>query len=441
MAESSTTPSSSPSSTGPSPAGSGPAGAGNAAFVFILVMVALDMVAFGIIAPVLPDLIRQFEGGDFARASDITGYLLLAWNAMQFVFSPILGAWSDRFGRRPIILLSCFGLGIDYIVMALAPTLGWLFLGRIISGITASNISTAYAYVTDVTPREKRTKPFGLVSAAFGLGFVIGPAIGGYLGNTNLRAPFWAAAALSLINSLYGFFVLPESLPKERRAKSAWHMANPLGALSLLRSHRELAGLSVVVTLYYLAHNSLPSVWALYTEYRYTWSHGDVGLSLAVVGVCAAIVSGALVGPFVKRFGERRSLLSGLLFGTLGFAGFALATRGWIVMSVIPFIALWGIAAPAIQSLMSRRVDPSSQGKLQGAINSIRAVTGMVGPVLFTQIFAVAIAPRFGFHLPGAPYYLAALLLGASLLLAVYVTRPTGAAQPSAETSTSLDSD
>ena len=430
MAEATTTPTSSSSSSGP----------GSAAFVFILVMVTLDMVAFGIIAPVLPDLIRQFEGGDFGRASDITGYLLLAWNAMQFIFSPVLGALSDRFGRRPIILLSCFGLGMDYIVMALAPTLGWLFLGRIISGITASNISTAYAYVTDVTPREKRTKPFGLVSAAFGLGFVIGPAIGGYLGNTNLRAPFWAAAALSLINSLYGFFVLPESLPKERRAKSAWHMANPLGALSLLRSHRELAGLSVVVTLYYLAHNSLPSVWALYTEYRYTWSHGDVGLSLAVVGVCAAIVSGALVGPFVKRFGERRSLFSGLVFGTLGFAGFALATRGWIVMSVIPFIALWGIAAPAIQSLMSRRVDPSSQGKLQGAINSIRAVTGMVGPVLFTQIFAVAIAPRFGFHLPGAPYYLAALLLGASLLLAVYVTRPTGAAQSAVETSTSADS-
>jgi len=430
MAEATTTPTSSSSSSGP----------GSAAFVFILVMVTLDMVAFGIIAPVLPDLIRQFEGGDFGRASDITGYLLLAWNAMQFIFSPVLGALSDRFGRRPIILLSCFGLGMDYIVMALAPTLGWLFLGRIISGITASNISTAYAYVTDVTPREKRTKPFGLVSAAFGLGFVIGPAIGGYLGNTNLRAPFWAAAALSLINSLYGFFVLPESLPKERRAKSAWHMANPLGALSLLRSHRELAGLSVVVTLYYLAHNSLPSVWALYTEYRYTWSHGDVGLSLAVVGVCAAIVSGALVGPFVKRFGERRSLFSGLVFGTLGFAGFALATRGWIVMSVIPFIALWGIAAPAIQSLMSRRVDPSSQGKLQGAINSIRAVTGMVGPVLFTQIFAVAIAPRFGFHLPGTPYYLAALLLGASLLLAVYVTRPTGAAQSAVETSTSADS-
>jgi DHA1 family tetracycline resistance protein-like MFS transporter len=397
---------------------------GGAAFVFILVMVAFDMVAFGIIAPVLPDLIRSFEGGDFARASSITGYFGFAWATMQFIFSPILGAWSDRFGRRPVILISCFGLTIDYVFMAVAPSLRWLLVGRLISGITTSNIATAFAYVTDVTPPEKRAKPFGLISAAFGLGFVIGPAVGGWLGNRNLRFPFWAAAVLSLGNALYGYFVLPESLPPERRAKSAWHMANPMGALRLLRSSTELAGLAVVMTLYYLAHNSLPSMWALYTEYRYAWSRRDVGLSLAVVGVCAAVVSGVLVGPFVKRFGERRSVISGLLFGTMGFAGFALASRGWIILAVIPFIALWGIAAPAMQSLMARHVDPSSQGKLQGAINSLRALTGMAGPVLFTQVFAVAISPRYGLHLPGAPYYLAALLLGSSLLLAVYVTRP-----------------
>jgi len=409
---------------------------GNAAFIFILVMVAFDMVAFGIIAPVLPDLIRQFEGGDFARASDLTGYLLLVWNVMQFLCSPILGAWSDRFGRRPIILLSCFGLGVDYIVMALAPTLRWLFIGRIISGVTASNISTAYAYVTDVTPPEKRAKPFGYISAAFGLGFIVGPAVGGYLSNSNLRAPFWAAAALSLVNSLYGFFVLPESLPAERRSKSAWHMANPLGSLKLLRSHRVLAGLATVVTLYYLAQNSLPSMWALYTEERYGWSRGDVGLSLAVVGVCASVISGVLVGPFVKRFGERRSVLFGLLCGTLGFVGFSLAASGWMLYAAIPFIALWGVAAPAIQSLMSRRVDASSQGKLQGAINSLRAITGMAGPVLFTQVFAFAISPRARVHLPGAPYHLAAVLLLSGLLLAVYVTRPQPenieAQQPSA---------
>jgi MFS transporter, DHA1 family, tetracycline resistance protein len=411
--------------------------AGSGAFVFILIMVAFDFLAFGVIAPVLPDLVRQFEGGNFARASSITGYFGFAWATMQFIFSPILGAWSDRFGRRPVILISCFGLGIDYIVMALAPSLNWLFVGRIISGITTSNVATAFAYVTDVTPPEKRAKQFGLISAAFGIGFIIGPAVGGFLGNINLRFPFWAAAALSFGNALYGLFILPESLPPERRDKSAWHMANPLGSLKLLRSHPELAGLSVVITLYYLAHNSLPSMWALYTEYRYDWSRRDVGLSLAVVGVFAALVSGALVGPFVKRFGERISLLSGLFCGFLAFAGFALASRGWIIIAVIPFIALWGIAGPALQSLMSRRVDPSSQGKLQGAINSLRAITGMVGPVVFTQVFALAISPRAVLHLPGAPYFLAALLLFASLILAAYVARHEDAAMPAHETSDS----
>jgi MFS transporter, DHA1 family, tetracycline resistance protein len=400
---------------------------GRAAFLFILIMVGFDMLAFGIIAPVLPDLIRQFEGGDFARASDMIGYFGFVWATMQFIFSPLLGAWSDRFGRRPVILISCFGLAFDYVIMAVAPNLAWLFLGRIISGITTSNISTAFAYITDVTPPERRAKAFGLISAVFGFGFILGPAVGGYLGNVNLRFPFWAAAALSLANALYGFFILPESLPKERRASSAWHMANPLGSLTLLRSHRELAGLSVVVTLYYLAHQSLPSMWAIYTEYRYAWNRRDVGLSLAVVGLCAAVVSGALVGPIVKRFGERRTLLAGFVFGTLGFLAFGLATRGWFVLATIPLIALWGIAGPALQSLMSQRVDPSSQGKLQGAINSLRALTGMAGPLLFTQVFAVAISPRTSTHLPGAPYFLAAILLFSSLLLADLVTRPSAA--------------
>src|SRR6266581_364511 len=412
---------------------------GRAAFTFILIMVAFDFLAFGIIVPVLPDLIRSFEGGDFARASAITGYFGFAWNAMQFIFSPLLGAWSDRFGRRPVILISCFGLSIDYVFMALAPSLRWLFVGRIISGITASNVATGFAYITDVTPPEERPKKFGLISAAFGLGFVIGPAVGGYLGNINLRFPFWAAAALSLANALYGYFILPESLPPERRAKSAWQMANPLGSLNLFRSHPELAGLAVVTTLYYLAHQALQTVYVLYTEYRYDWNQRDIGFSLAVVGVCAALVSGLLIGPIVKRFGERRSLLAGLCFGTIGFAGFAVAGHGWILLAVIPFIALWGIAAPAMQSLMSRHVDPSSQGKLQGAINSLRAITGMAGPILFTQIFAVAISSHSGLHLPGAPYYVAALLLGASLLLAIYVTRASEAAPSSSQAATNIN--
>jgi DHA1 family tetracycline resistance protein-like MFS transporter len=375
----------------------------------------------------LPNLIIQFEGGNMAKAAAITGYFGFAWNLMQFLFLPVLGAWSDRFGRRPVILISCLGLGLDYIFMALAPSLKWLFVGRLISGITASNVSTAFAYITDVTAPEERAKKFGLLGAAFGLGFVVGPAVGGLLGQYNLRAPFWAAAVLSLANFLYGLLVLPESLPKEKRAKSAWHMANPLGSLALLRSHPELAGLSLVVLLYYLAHQALQNVFVLYTEYRYAWNTRSVGISLAVVGVCAMIVSGGLVGPYVKKFGERRSLVSGLFYGALGFAGFALAWRGWAVLASIPFIALWGVAGPAMQSLMSRRVDASSQGKLQGAVNSLRALTGMVGPLLFTQVFSAAISPTARLHLPGAPYYLASVLLLAAIATAIVVTRGVAA--------------
>jgi DHA1 family tetracycline resistance protein-like MFS transporter len=400
-----------------------PSAHGRAAFFFIIITVALDFLAFGIIAPVLPNLILQFEGGNMSRAASITGWFALVWATMQFLCSPILGAWSDRFGRRPVILISCLGLGLDYILMALAPSLNWLFLGRTISGITTSNVSTAFAYITDVTPPPERAKKFGMLGAAFGLGFVIGPAVGGFLGAHNLRLPFWVAAGLSLANFLYGLFVLPESLPLERRAKSAWHMANPLGSLTLLRSSPELAGLSVVTTLYYLAHQALPSVFVLYTEYRYGWTERTVGVSLALVGVCTAIVSGGLVGPYVKKFGDRIGLLTGLFYGCLGFAGFALAPRGGFIFATIPFIALWGVAGPAMQSLMSQRVDPSSQGKLQGAINSLRAITGMVGPVLFTQVFSYSIAPHVSFHLPGAPYLFATVLLASSLLLANSVTR------------------
>jgi MFS transporter, DHA1 family, tetracycline resistance protein len=412
------------SGTGQFPAPATPrTGGSRAAFVFILVTVAMDFLAFGIIAPVLPNLIIQFEGGNIARASAITGYFGFAWATMQFLFSPVLGAWSDRFGRRPIILISCLGLGLDYIFMAVAPTVAWLFVGRIISGITTSNVSTAFAYVADVSPPEKRAKQYGLLGASFGVGFVIGPAVGGLLGHYSLRAPFWAAAVLSLANFLYGALVLPESLPAEKRAKSAWHMANPLGSLTLLRSHRVLSGLSVVCVLYYLAHQALPSVFVLYTEYRYGWNERSVGIALGAVGVCVAVVSGGLVGPYVKKFGERFSLVSGLFFGVLGFAGFGLATRGWAFLGAVPLIALWGVAGPAMQSLMSQMVEPSSQGKLQGAINSLRALTGMAGPLLFTQVFSAAISPGRAVQAPGAPYLLATVLLAGSVVLAAVVTR------------------
>ena len=406
----------------PSPESQGPS-ASRATMLFIIVTVMLDFLAFGIIAPVLPNLIIRFEGGNIARASEITGYFGFAWNLMQFLFLPVLGAWSDRFGRRPVILISCLGLGLDYIFMALAPSLWWLFVGRLISGITASNVSTAFAYITDISAPAERAKRFGMLGAAFGVGFVVGPAVGGLLGQYNLRAPFWAAAVLSLANFFYGLFVLPESLPREKRAKSAWHMANPLGSMTLLLSDPALAELSLVVVLYYLAHQSLQNVWVLYTEYRYGWDTRSVGISLAVVGVCAVIVSGGLVGPYVKKFGERFSLTSGLLYGVLGFAGFGLAWRGWGALAAVPFIALWGVAGPAMQSLMSQRVDATSQGKLQGAINSLRALTGMAGPLLFTQVFSAAIAERAMVHLPGAPYFLAGLLLLAAMVMAILATR------------------
>ena len=407
-----------------SPAPDTAAPTSRAAMTFIIITVLLDFLAFGIIAPVLPDLIKSFEGGNIARASDMVGYFGLIWNLMQFLFLPVLGAWSDRFGRRRVILISCLGLGLDYIFMALAPSLKWLFVGRLISGITASNVSTAFAYITDISAPSDRAKRFGMLGASFGVGFVIGPAVGGLLGQYNLRAPFWAAAALSLINFLYGLFVLPESLPPDKRAKSAWHMANPLGSLTLLRSHPELAGLSLVVILYYTAHQALQNVWVLYTEFRYGWNQRSIGLSLAVVGVCTIIVSGTLVGPYVKKIGERFSLASGLFYGCLGFLGFAAAARGWEALAAIPLIALWGVAGPAMQSLMSQKVDASSQGKLQGAINSLRALTGMVGPVLFTQVFSLAISKNARVHLPGAPYYLAALLLLAALATSLLVTQP-----------------
>jgi DHA1 family tetracycline resistance protein-like MFS transporter len=414
-----------PGEIAPGPDSSLPASRfGQAAFIFIFITILFDFLAVGIVAPVLPNLIIQFKSGNIASAATITGYFGFAWAAMQFIFSPILGAWSDRFGRRPIILISCAGLGFDYILMALAPTLSWLFVGRLISGITTSNISTAFAYVTDVTPPERRAKQFGLISAAFGLGFIIGPAVGGLLGNVHLRLPFWIAAGLSLTNAIYGFFILPESLPPERRSKKAWHMANPLGALTLLRSHPELGGLAVVTVLYYLAHQVLPTIFVLYADYRYGWSERTIGLSLAAVGVCVSLASGLLVGPFVKRFGERFSLLAGLTFGFLAFMAFALASRGWMAFAAIPLIALWGIAGPAMQSLMSQRVDPTSQGKLQGAINSLRAITGMIGPLLFTQVFAIAISQHVSVHVPGAPYYLAALLMLASASVAYMVGRP-----------------
>lgn len=400
-----------------------PASPRRAALVFIFITVVLDVLALGMIIPVLPTLVMQFLGGNTPRAAEIYGLFGTIWALMQFVFSPLLGALSDRFGRRPVILVSNFGLGLDYILMALAPTLGWLFVGRVISGITAASIPTAYAYIADVTPAEKRAGAFGMVGAAFGLGFVLGPALGGLLGGIDTRLPFWVAAGLSLANALYGMFVLPESLPRESRAGIAWRKANPLGSLKLLRSHPELFGMAAVIFLCSLAHEVLPSVSVLYASYRYGWSERDVGWMLAGVGICAAIVQGALVQWVVRRFGERPSMLTGLAFGAAGFAIYGLAKTGTLFWVGVPVMSLWGLSGAAVQGLMTRRVQPSEQGQLQGANGCVRGISGLFGPGLFTVTFASFIGERADWHLPGAPFLLSAGLLVVALLVGWRVTR------------------
>jgi len=403
-----------------------------AALIFIFVTVVLDVLALGIIVPVLPALVVDFLGGNTARAAETYGLFATAWALMQFVSSPILGALSDRFGRRPIILTSITGLGLDYILMALAPSLGWLFVGRVISGISSASFATAAAYIADVTPPDERAKGFGMIGAAFGLGFVLGPALGGVLGTVSPRLPFWISAALCLTNALYGLFVLPESLPPERRLRQfSWARANPLGSLRLLRSHPELFGLASVTFLYYVAHEVLPSTFVLYTSYRYGWNTGTVGLTLALVGVCTAIVSGGLVGPIVARIGERHAALTGLMFGAVAFAIYGLAPRGSLFLAGVPVMAIWGLYGPSAQGLMTRRVTASEQGQLQGAIMGLRGLSGLISPFIFTFTFATFIGPRANLHLPGAPFLLAAVLLVVAFFLAWSVMRSRDASDQS----------
>ncbi len=397
-----------------------------AAFVFIFATIFLDMLAMGIVIPVLPKLVVDFAGGDTQEAARIFGVFGTAWALMQFLFSPLQGMLSDSFGRRTVILLSNFGVGLDYVLMALAPTLGWLFAGRVISGIAAASISAAYAYVADVTPPEQRAARFGLLGAAFGAGFVLGPALGGLAGNISPRLPFWIAAGLSLANALYGLLILPESLPRGERTSFRWRRANPFGALALLRSHYELLGLALVNFLGNLAHAVLPSIAVLYMLYRYGFDERIVGLTLAAVGIGSIIVNGAIVGPVTKQVGERTALMIGLAFGVAGFLAFALARTGPEFWIGIPLLALWGLESPAAMALMSRRVSASEQGMLQGANASVTGIANLFGPGLFSQVFAVAIGGGHESFLAGAPFMLAALLVAAAGVLARYVTRNRG---------------
>jgi DHA1 family tetracycline resistance protein-like MFS transporter len=400
-----------------------------AAVVFIFITVTLDMLALGLIMPVLPKLVLNFLGGDAPGAAKTFGIFGTVFALMQFIFMPVLGVLSDRFGRRPVILLSNLGLGLDYIVMALAPTIGWLFVGRVISGITAASINTGTAYVADVVPPEKRAGAFGMIGAAFGVGFVLGPALGGLLGNSDPRLPFWVAGGLSLANALYGFFVLPESLPLEKRKPFTLRRANPVGSLVLLRSHPELFRLATIQFVGYIAHEVF-NVWALYTIFRYAWREGTIGLSLALVGVCSIVISSWMVPAMVTRVGERRTLYIGQFFGALGMVMAGLARSSALFFLSIPVMMLWTISSPAAQGMMSRRVSESEQGELQGAIGSLASLAFIFGPSLFTFIFAYFIDQQYGWNIPGAPWYLAALLLFVAMIMATRIPRLPAPAHP-----------
>jgi DHA1 family tetracycline resistance protein-like MFS transporter len=408
-----------------------------AALGFIFITVLLDMLSFGMVAPLLPKLISDFLNGNTARASEYIGMFTTTWALMQFVFAPVLGLLSDRFGRRPVVLLSNFGLALDYFVMAVAPSIGWLFLGRVLSGITSASIPTATAYISDVTAPEKRSKAFGLLGAAFGAGFILGPAVGGWLGNHNPRLPFWVAGVGSLLNFCYGVFVLPESLPPERRQpRLQWKNANPVGALRLLRSHAELLGLATVNFLGYVAHEVYVTVFVLYVIYRYAWNPRMIGISLALVGV-TSMVAYASVGPIVARLRERRTLLTGLACAALGFALF-----GWsspvVFLMAIPINAYWSLAGSTSQSLMTQHVSPFEQGELQGALASLRGVGMLIGPGLFSLTFAYFISPQH--HLPGAPWYLASLLILISLGIAWVVAKDKKSAEIKVEVAVEVGS-
>lgn len=399
-----------------------------AAVGFVFATAVMDILAMGIIIPILPQLVRQFVHGNNAVAAHYIGDFGLIFGVMQFFFSPIIGSLSDRFGRRPVLLISIFGLGFDYLLMANAPNLGWLFVGRMISGITAASFSTASAYIADVTTAENRAKSFGLMGAAFGVGFTVGPALGGLLGHFDLRLPFWVAAGLALINGLYGLFVLPESLPKERRAAFNLAKANPVGSFTLLRSHPQLLGLASVLFLYYLSHQVLQSTMAIYTAQRYHWGPQMLGFNLMGVGICNILVQSFVVGPFVSRFGERGALYTGLTCGALGFFLYATATTSLQFWCALPVFAFMGLVQPGYQGLMTRRVSPSEQGRLQGANSGLMALAGITGPKLFTGVFAWSITAG-GFLLgEGATVYMASAFMALALVVAVFVTRePAGA--------------
>ena len=389
------------------------------ALPFIFITMLIDVIGLGIIIPVLPKLIQQMTGENLSVAARYAGWLTFAYASMQFLFSPIIGGLSDRYGRRPVLLISLFGFGIDYLLMGFAPTIVWLFIGRLISGISGASFTTATAYIADISPPEKRAQNFGLIGGAFGLGFIIGPVLGGLLGQYGARIPFFAAAGLALINATYGYFILPESLSKDHRRPFEWKRANPIGSLKRLSKYPLILSLVVSLIFIYLASHATQSTWTFYTMEKFGWNEKMVGYSLGFVGLMIAIVQGGLIRIVIPKIGKKKSIYFGLTLYVIGFLCFAFATKGWMMFAfVVPF-SLGGICGPALQGVMSEQVPANEQGELQGALTSLISVTSIVGPLMMTNLFSYFTSADAPIQFPGAPFLMGAILTLFSVFFAV----------------------
>ena len=402
---------------------------GKHALVFVVITVLLDIIGFGLILPVLPRLLVELTGDSLSQAAIDGGWLAFVYAAMQFVCAPVLGNLSDRFGRRPVLLFAVGALGVDYLVMANAPTLGWLFLGRTIAGVAGASFTPAYAYVADVSPPEKRAQSFGLISAAFGVGFILGPALGGLLGELGTRAPFFAAAGLSLVNFVYGTLVLPESLPPESRRPFEWRRANPLGTLVEMRKHPVVLGVLGALFIWMVAHQVMPATWTFYTKYRFGWSELMIGASLAVAGIVMATSQATLMRVLVPRWGERRTALTGIAVASLGYLGYGAANAPWMMFAWQVTWLLGALVMPSTNALMSHRVAKGSQGELQGAVASLYSLSSIVGPPLMTQLFGRFTAEDARVRVPGAAFFAAALLAWVAFAIYFRATRDPAAVE------------
>lgn len=391
----------------------------NASLGFIFITILVDVIGIGIIIPILPELIKDLTGEGLSAASRYGGWLIFTFAIMQFLFAPILGALSDRFGRRRVILFSLFGLSIDYLLHAWAPTITFLFIGRLLAGITGASFTAATAYVADISTPEKKSQNFGMISAAFGLGFIIGPVAGGILSKYGVRVPFYAASILAMVNFIYGIFILPESLAMENRRPFSWGRANPFGTLKRLQAYPVIGGLILSMFFINLAAHSLQSTWSFFTMFKFEWTAQEVGYSLGAVGLLVAVVQGGLIRVIIPKIGEINAVKTGFFLWGLGMVLFSLAWEGWMLYAFLIFYCLGGIAGPALQGIISNQVPDNQQGELQGGLTSLISLTSIIGPLLMTNIFAFFTDEGAKIQFAGAPFALGAILIVAAALLAI----------------------